>query len=186
MSLRLFVALEPPLPVREAVVQIASSPLWPRAARPVSVANIHLTLLFLGERPEAELETYKELLEAACRNHGPLQLTAQSFGGFPNVKRARTLWTGLSGDLEALLELQNSIEHALSEAPSEHRFVPHLTLGRLKEPEPVIKLANAFRETVFGQWTADEVLLFSSELTPKGAIYRVLHRVMLGGSPTSV
>lgn len=179
MSLRLFVAIEPPLPVREALASLKAHPLWPRQARPVEVENVHLTLLFLGECSEDELPLYKELLDGARHRYASMLLEAISFGAFPNVKRARTLWGGVAGQLEPLLALQGSIEAALSDTPSEHRFVPHLTVGRLKQPEPVIKMANALRGESFGEWMANEVLLMNSDLTPDGPRYEVLHRVWL-------
>jgi 2'-5' RNA ligase len=56
-------------------------------------------------------------------------------------------------------------------------FRPHLTLARIKEPKGVIGLAKIVEKSEdykAGSFTVNNLTLFKSELTPKGAIYTKL------------
>src|SRR5262245_13026982 len=101
---RLFFALAVPNPVKAplAAAPPTLSRLLPRA-RFSSPASWHLTLAFLGQvRAEfgGDVVTVGEAAAAAAPRR--LTLNLDGAGGFPTTDRARLLWTGVGGDLEAL------------------------------------------------------------------------------------
>jgi 2'-5' RNA ligase len=85
------------------------------------------------------------------------------------------LWVGLEQRPELIL-LQQQIETALLQAgiPAEERpFSPHITLARLKEtPSSVVaRFEAAHRGLTFPPFEVNEFILYSSTLTPRGAIH---------------
>jgi len=97
-------------------------------------ANLHLTLKFLGEVKESNIEEIKITLVEAVRTYSSFRTTIARFGGFPNLKNPRVLFIGLSENHE-LLKLQCKIEEKLKGfgVKNESRpFVSHVTIGRVK------------------------------------------------------
>ena len=66
MKLRLFVALELPAPARAALAAFRAAAADPAVWRPVPDEALHLTLAFLGHRPEADVPAVVDL-------HGTLE-----------------------------------------------------------------------------------------------------------------
>src|SRR5512138_974645 len=107
---RLFVALEPPEPVRRRLAAMAVE--LRRAAgrgaddiRWVAIENVHLTLQFLGAVPEERLPDVEEAVRAAAAAGRALSLEVRGAGGFPNARRPRVVWAGLAGDLTPLADV---------------------------------------------------------------------------------
>ena len=79
MKLRLFVALDLPAPAREALAAFRAAVADPAVWQPLSDEALHLTLAFLGHRPEADVERITTVLQAAPTvaprlTHGRAQL----------------------------------------------------------------------------------------------------------------
>ncbi len=191
-TLRLFIALELPAAVLEALTAVqdqlrADGPR--RAVRWTRPEGIHLTLQFLGETPAARQDTIRGALQQASQGHGPLALRAEGLGCFPNPSKPRVVWVGLTGDRPALEALQQAVEGALAPLgfpPEKRRFSPHLTLGRVRreaQPAEVKALGRLVQTNDLGlvaAWTAGTVSLMRSELRPAGAHYTCLAAVPLG------
>ena len=190
-KLRLFIAIPIPEPVRDEIIriQLELQPLVPRAAaRWTRPDQFHLTLRFLGDVPFAGLEKLKESVNAVCRSARPLQLRAEGVGFFPNPHSPRVVWVGIFDKEGLLVELQKRIESAVrpfAAEPGEKNFSGHATLGRLKnlKPPDARKLAahaQTFKDRTFGEWTAHEIEIIRSELSPVGACHTTLVVFRLG------
>jgi len=87
-----------------------------------------------------------------------------------------------------LVDLQKRIETAIrpfTAEPGEKNFSGHVTLGRLKnlKPPDARKLAahaQTVKDRTFGEWTADEIEIIRSELSPAGARHTTLVVFRLG------
>ena len=117
-SLRLFVAIELPGEVREALGRLQHE-LQRRGLeklRWVRPESIHLTLKFLGETPAEKVPAIEEAL-SRWANDGPVprEMSLGALGGFGGSRYPRVLWIGLEGDLQSLHALQTRIVTALSE-----------------------------------------------------------------------
>lgn len=153
----------------------------------VKPSNWHLTLLFLGEVPIAQIDEASAALRAACAGIVPFKLSIAGLGVFPNTRRPKVLWTGVQGDVEALNVLQSRIAIGLQPfvAKLEDKpFHAHLTLARIKSSDKVLSAAiarqvAAHQSTLCGAWTIGEVRLMQSELKPTGAEYSVIESVRL-------
>ena len=150
----------------------------------------HITLAFLGDVAHSDLVTVCRTVQDEARNFTPLTLQLEGLGAFPDVTRARVVWSAISGpDLSTLLELQAAIARdvALVHYPTDQKpFHPHVTLGRAahghrrgrnSSPAPDIsRLVNHYKTWRAGPFTVNEVITFSSTLTRDGPVYAPLGR----------
>jgi 2'-5' RNA ligase len=191
MNRRLFVALEPPEPVRRRLAAMQAA--MRRAAGPAAAGvrwvppeAIHLTLQFLGAVPDERVGAVAEAVRAAAAASIPMRLELRGAGGFPSARRPRVLWAGLGGDVEPLGALAAALGRRLAPLgypPEERPFSPHVTLGRSREARGAPGLAAAIAaaaEQEGSPWRAGEVCLVESHLSPSGARHEVLSRLPLG------
>ena len=132
---RLFVAL----PVGHQVVAALAGLAEPGSSgwRWVKPEAMHLTLAFLGEVAEERVAAAERALGEGAAAAPALDLTAGGIGGFPDERRARVLWAGVGGDLEALHDLQGRLAGCLRDEGFEldpKPYRPHVTLARSREP----------------------------------------------------
>lgn len=114
--------------------EIAANRAAISGVRWVAEADLHVTLRFCGEIPQAAAQPLgdraKNLLAERCA--APLRLTLRETGTFG--RPPRVLWAGLGGDTAALARLNALIEGACRDAglpPDDRKFSPHLTLARM-------------------------------------------------------
>lgn len=193
-DLRLFVALELPVPILAALEQLQDQLRADRSARAVRWTRpegIHLTLKFLGETPPDRLDVIRAGLQVAASAHRSLRLGAAGLGCFPNPRAPRVVWVGLTGDLDALAALQSAVEAAIAPLgfPTEKRpFSPHLTLGRVRQDASAAEvralgaLVSGTAVGTLGAWQATAISLMRSELSRDGARYTCLFSAPLGQS----
>jgi RNA 2',3'-cyclic 3'-phosphodiesterase len=192
---RLFVALDPPDPVRRRLGTIQAElkrALGDKSGevRWVALPQAHLTLQFLGAVPEERVLSVTAALRTAASSIDPFELEVRGAGGFPNARRARVLWAGVEGSLGEMTRLVAALGHHLSPlgfSPEDRPMSPHLTLGRSRDPRGVSGLAAALDEAASrpgAPWRASEVILFESHLSREGPRYEPLVRAGLGRAGT--
>ncbi|MSO77896.1 MAG: RNA 2',3'-cyclic phosphodiesterase [Alphaproteobacteria bacterium] len=167
---RLFVAIELPAAIRQALAALAEG--LP-GARWIEPENLHLTLRFIGEVDGGMAEDIAEALSLVSAPVFPLRLAG--VGHFSTGERARILWVGVERSAE-MKQLYTSVSGALRRvgvAPEGRKFSPHVSLARLKDAhledvERFIAGQSLFRVAAFpvGYFT-----LFSSFLSKSGAIH---------------
>jgi 2'-5' RNA ligase len=152
--------------------------------------GIHLTLRFLGDIAEEQVETLGAMLRDVAVAMKPFTLEARGVGAFPNPRMPRVIWLGLHGKPESmasLRQMQARIEDGVAGLgfPRESReFTAHLTLARVRDRKSgaaLAKVLEANHDRVVGDFTATSVGLIKSELCPSGAIYTTLVEVPFGG-----
>lgn len=159
--------------LKEAVADAQAS--WSRAD------NIHLTLKFLGEIPQASVRNLSEAASRAVAGVAPFTIRLEQTGVFPSHGAPRVLWIGANDCEGKLGELHKRLEAESEKAgfPSESRtFHPHLTLARLRKPQHARTLASAHKATEFEPVEIDvaELLVVRSELSPEGSKYSTISR----------
>jgi 2'-5' RNA ligase len=146
-------------------------------ARWVRAENIHLTVKFLGEIDPDAVAVVSTAMKSTGESHGPFTLSASGIGVFPNLRKARVLWAGLSEGVPELIDLQKDLDAALAGCGFEREKRPfrgHLTMARFRKSVHPAKLETALSEAggaQFGQWAVEELVLFQSELQPAGPTY---------------
>jgi len=177
--IRAFIAIALPEEIKDSIQDIVSGLREKNpAVRWVRPEGMHLTLKFLGNIDESFVETLSLGLDDVVAQYSCLKLTLSRLGVFPNVRRPRIVWIGLTGNIENLSHLAGSIDALSFQFGIERErreFKSHITLGRLKVPT-MVDLGIEFTQETF---TATQVLLFQSKLSSQGARYSVLHRSVM-------
>lgn len=133
--MRTFVAVFPPPEVQRALVAAARTLTPEEDFRLTSPEKVHLTLRFLGDVREEDLNGITEALTPLEGLHEPFAATTHEFGVFPSARRARVLWAGVGEGAERLGALARDTETLLESIGYEGEarpYVPHLTLGRAR------------------------------------------------------
>jgi RNA 2',3'-cyclic 3'-phosphodiesterase len=165
---RLFVAAELPAEVRARLAAAAPGPPW----RPVGEAALHVTLVFLGARPDEHAEAAGAVLDAVA---GPT-LEAELGEGLllpprrPRVCAVRVVSPGLDGLRARLAE--GLVARGLHEREP-RPFLGHVTLARARGRVPREAPAAS------GRFTIASVAVFESRPGSGGARYVALHRSTL-------
>jgi len=161
-------------------------------ARWVRPESLHITLKFIGEQTPERVEAITERLRRI--ESSAFEIRSGGYGFFPTAKAPRVFWIGIQAGAQ-LTELAESIDVAMAElgVPREDRpYSPHLTLarggGRSGSPKwrkgdgpnsifaALEKRLAAMGELDFGRMTADEFILYQSQLSPGGSKYTKLER----------
>lgn len=175
-ALRLFIAVDLPESLRDRLLALQTNiPGATWVKRPA----LHLTLRFLGDVEQAQIAKLNAALSAIQAEPFPMALSG--VGRFPPNERrsARVLWVGIARQ-PALLRLAASVESAvvgLGFPPDDHdEFSPHITLARLKEHRDAAGAVSRFLSQHQGfradPFSVESFVLYSSTLTPQGAIYK--------------
>lgn len=177
--IRAFVALALPEEVRFELMLVQSGLPLPH---PVPPENLHLTLVFLGELPEPVVADIDLGLKGIRAPGFEVALTGlDAFGGV----KPRSVHIG-SATNPALVHLQTKVATAARSAGAEieaRRFVPHVTLARLRPGEadrPRLGKALAERTGYAApRFMAQDFRLYRSWLGARGASYEELARYPL-------
>ncbi|MEP7066371.1 MAG: RNA 2',3'-cyclic phosphodiesterase [Gemmatimonadota bacterium] len=186
--MRLFLALELDPRERRAIRQAtAEMRTAASAAKWVAEDNLHLSMKFFGEQPDAAPAALCELLAPMAAAHQPFDLRVSGLGAFPNLRTPRVVWMGVQHDPR--LELMHHDVEATCAAngyPLDARaFRPHITIARVREELPLANaraLALAARAVVYkGIQQVSALSLIESTLGPGGPRYTKVASIPFGG-----
>ena len=187
-TLRAFIAASLPEPVLEHVAAVQRTlRKGGFRAKWVRTANMHLTLKFLGNIEERQIADICGAISGGDPGLGPISLHAKGLGVFPNLRRPRVIWVGLSGEVEKLTTLQGALEGSLAAAgfPREDRpYAAHLTVARIRERIDLKKLSDMverLEKLASEPFEVDRITLFKSDLRPEGPLYTSLFSHILQG-----
>jgi RNA 2',3'-cyclic 3'-phosphodiesterase len=185
---RLFVALDLPEETREGLVAWGDEALKDPALRPVGPESLHITLAFLGYRPEKEIEQIAAVVSESAAPAPWVELRDPEQR--PPRGRARLFaLPAISPGAEAL---QAGLEQRLVEAgfyaPEKRPFWPHVTVARVRpeargsrRPAVVSELPGPIPGGLAEPRIAVRMALYRSVLQPSGARYVPLAQVQLPG-----
>lgn len=152
------------------------NPPW----RWVSIANLHVTLKFLGETPEDRVQAICQCAEEVCGSVNVFRIRLGRLGAFPNLSHPRVLFFRAEEGVAELKHLAGVLDTALSRrlglSREKRPFRAHATIARIKTPLPpatVERLKTAPPLARASQEVAT-VTLAKSDLRPKGPIYHHL------------
>ena len=185
-TLRAFIALILPQEIAEFLAQLQQS-LRSRGLNIgwVRPGNLHLTFRFFGHIPETDVPRIAGVMHNTAQTIPSFELSVQGLGVFPGIKRPRVLWAGLGGSTQLLKQLYGRLDASLDSIgfKSEKRgFAAHLTLGRIRKPIDskwllaLMADAGGFAPRSF---LAQRLVLFKSDLRPRGPEYTSLSEVVL-------
>jgi RNA 2',3'-cyclic 3'-phosphodiesterase len=183
---RLFIALDLPDPVRQAIATWGGRELADPALRPVAEENLHITLVFLGYLPEKRIPLLAEIVAATARRAPRIALGDP----VPRPPRGRPRLFALPADSPGTIDLQAGLQGRLVEAglyePEKRPFWPHVTVARVrreergsKRPAVVSKPPGALPRELLQPLDGVRITLYRSQLQPRGAQYTPLAQVEL-------
>ncbi|UCC93424.1 MAG: RNA 2',3'-cyclic phosphodiesterase [Thermoplasmata archaeon] len=157
-----------------------------KGVRPVRPEQLHLTLRFLGDTEEGLVDDLRTLMADAVERTGAFPLTFEGVGAFPNARRPRVVWIGLTG-AEPLMSIARRLEEGVVDLGwkrEKRGFRPHATIARVKYVKRQGRLSSLlerWEDRSFGSMEVRSIELKRSELTPQGAIHTTVHSVPLDG-----
>jgi RNA 2',3'-cyclic 3'-phosphodiesterase len=194
--MRLFVALDIDDSIRAGIARFLDGVRgFAPDARWVQPESLHVTLKFIGEKTEDDVEKIKSALETI--EAGAVEMNIRGYGFFPGARAARVFWVGVDRGAK-LTSLARTVDEtlALLDIPKEeHAFNAHLTLarsaGRSGSPrrekgdnpnrgfQRLQEKLAALPAPEFGTITAREFFLYRSQLSPSGSKYAKLAQFAL-------
>jgi 2'-5' RNA ligase len=178
--MRLFIGLPLPESVQEklkaAWTNTSSSPASERAMRS---SLWHVTLAFLDEVSEDQLEPLRHIIEQAVAHPpgGAFRITV--FETFPKRKPMRIVARAVPEHAQAWEAFVVSLRDMVSiVAPNVDRkpWLPHISITRGAKGATLVPWSTRFDEIV---WEPTEVAIIKSTLGPKGSTYTNVHVIPL-------
>jgi 2'-5' RNA ligase len=148
----------------------------------VEPESIHLTLAFLGELNDQQLEKAIAAAQYAASISNPFPYRLSSLGTFGPPRQPRVLWMGVSEPSGTLNIVYQALSLALEQrgfATEKRPFSPHLTLARIKSPltpEQLQRLQQLLARYQFASpaYKVTHLYVMKSELFRSGAQYTCL------------
>ncbi len=146
----------------------------------VDPEKIHLTLKFLGEIDDDQLEPVARTLDELTRDCRSFDIAVRGLGVFGTPRSVRVVWVGLHEPQGFLARCHARCETLLLPLgfPKENRpFRPHLTLARNRSPRDSNDIRRAVEKHAnlnAGIQTVTSITLYQSTLTSDGPIYQPL------------
>ncbi|UJG43648.1 MAG: RNA 2',3'-cyclic phosphodiesterase [Candidatus Heimdallarchaeum endolithica] len=146
----------------------------------VELFNLHLTLEFLGEINEKEVEYVMDIISSL--SFAEFSLSFHCLVSLPNENYIRVIATEVGGQVDILKNLQSELRTKLKKGRfkvDKRAYTPHLTIARVKSSknkEKILKLLHSNKEKNFGTIKVDSINLKESILTPKGPKYITLFK----------
>ena len=196
LHMRLFVALDIEQPIREKISSFMNEVRGlTSGVRWVAAESLHVTLKFIGEKPDGMLSNIESALQSVSAE--AFQVSFRRLGFFPTDKSARVFWVGIEATA-GLAQLAARIEETLLPLGIEDEkraFSPHLTLARAGNGsgapgrlpgDRTNRRFSALQTKLgkipapdFGTMKATEFFLYRSQLSSRGAQYTKIARFAL-------
>ncbi len=188
-SLRLFFACWPDAQMQVAFAHAARKAVKASGGQPVSMKNIHLTLVFLGSVPESRLSAVTSVARRVAaefpRDALPFEFefqrleywkSPQVLCAVPTIETAQGASAQAAGAPRSAQALAEALRDELVSAgfsPDLKPFRAHVTLARK------VKRASRELDMQTALWFFKDFALVESRTEPQGAVYRVLERFAL-------
>jgi 2'-5' RNA ligase len=187
-TIRTFIAIELSNEARTALADLQDrlkNRVPPKTVRWTPPKNVHLTLHFLGDVAQHDIDKVTEALQRTVSAYPPFSLHLSGLGCFPNLRRPRIIWAGVTGATAPLIEIHRELGQSLKVIdfePDTRPYSPHLTIGRVKKglsrrelTELGTRLEQALSEVAdLALLPVRQISLIKSDLKPTGAVYTPL------------
>ena len=141
--------------------------------------NWHVTLYFLGNTPESEIDDLQQFIDESFNQILSFSTNLNEVGVFPKISNPKVLWLGLE-NIQPLLAGYNRLGELLRQngfAIDNKPLKPHMTLARINSIEhrdSIESLLMEYGQFIFDSVAINRVVLYESILTPKGPVYQPL------------
>lgn len=177
---RLFTAIELPQFAKDGLLALKADDIAP--SKWATPDQLHLTLHFIGDVPDAVANAYKRILDTV--SVPSFEMNIAGVGQFPPEDRPRVIWAGVDNTPE-LRALHFAVGGALEEEGyerDERRYFPHITMMRFRQPPRRGRAStwvNEHMDLHIDAIPVTEFVLFASILSPEGSRYIPLKKYPL-------
>lgn len=147
--------------------------------------NFHFNIKFFREIEDEKIDQLKEIVSEACEKLEKFDINISGVSAFPSANYIRVIWLGVKDGYNEMVTLVNMINSGIETLGFEkekQKFIPHLTLGRVRSGRNKEKMIAALKELEdieIGMMKLEKVVLFQSKLSPKGPVYEEVFSVKL-------
>ena len=144
--------------------------------------HIHLTLKFIGNTPDDDIPKIIEEVGEMLKRHKSFTMDFNRTGIFGSRYAPRVLWLGMQNTPQELIDLEEDTLTTfdnLGYLRDRQNFVPHITLGRIKElceKQYFQKIVSGIEQKTYIKQEVNEIILYQSFLRPEGAMYREIKK----------
>lgn len=164
---RLFVAIRPPAPIRDALLAIQDGV---EGARWQDDEQLHLTLRYIGDVDGRMADDIAELLESIAARR--FEIALSGVGAFDRKGRIETLWAGVT-PFDPVAALHRKIDTMLVRLglpPEGRAYRPHVTIARGRMG-PLDAFMAMHGGLAIGPFTVDRFALYESITGDSGSVY---------------
>lgn len=177
--MRCFLAVEIPEEVREELARIQKQ--LPEAKfKLVEPENLHLTLKFLGELSDFQVNQVKEALNKVTFKK--FKASLGMLGVFPSSSFVRVIWVSMEPSAK-VKELHEQVDSVLEKEKfrRDREFESHITLARVKFIKNKEEFSKKLKEIRIKplEFSTESFVLRKSELTSQGPIYKTIKEYIL-------
>lgn len=150
----------------------------------VEPGNMHLTLKFFGETQEDKIPSISLALQKAASGLKPFTLCIADTGIFGSRYDPKVIWFGIrpNAELQYLASNIFSQLETVGWAHDRQNFVPHLTIGRMKDLKDKTlfqKILSAYHSVEIQEEKVFEINLYESILRREGPLYKTIFSAQL-------
>lgn len=183
MSFRAFIAvdIEPDESLKGILGQLRRSGADLKVVRP---ELLHLTLKFLGETEEGDVDDIASKMKDAVRGTPAFSVRLVGMGAFPSMSNIRVMWVGME-DADPLQDIALRLDDSMRELGFERDrkgFKAHLTVARARSSARMGGAQAILRQNAtsdFGTYQVGSIRLKKSVLSPQGPHYSDVREVPL-------
>ena len=146
----------------------------------VKLENLHWTVRFLGDINEEQLKKVKKIMNSIEENS--IEIEIGEIGTFPSSSYIKVVWIGVSKGEKEFTEFLKKINTKFSSIGKNSDIKPHITIGRVKfvkNKKELLKKINETKNITIGKMKIDKIILFESNITESGAVYKEIESVKL-------
>jgi 2'-5' RNA ligase len=185
MRIRSFISLpaSPSAQQRIAEVQMRLRE-EPADVRWESSEKLHITLRFLGDIEENDLDELAHALGPQLRGLPSFRISYNALGTFPGPTHPRIIWIGIEENAH-VLEVERIVTGLCRERrlgrDEARAFHPHITLGRVKSSRGIGSLTATLKTITFEpiEDLCAGVHIMRSDLRPTGSRYTLMYSIPL-------
>jgi len=176
--IRIFVAIPIPEEISSELFQISMRNKEFKNIRWTPQENYHITLFFLGEVNENNLEKIREKIKGAVQIFSPLEIQFDKITFAGHQKKPSMVWAQFK-KTDAFQSSSEKIYEAVKEfllvVPAFKKSIPHITLARLKRGVEFSKLNLNFEDEIFVPPIINCELWHTTQ-TQNGVLYKSLEK----------
>ncbi|MGC8687334.1 MAG: RNA 2',3'-cyclic phosphodiesterase [Candidatus Micrarchaeia archaeon] len=174
-TVRSFIAVDLPDDVKNKISGFYSV-LKGLDVRSVRWENLHITIMFLGNINNEQLDAARSAIENIEAQKFLIEL--RGIGAF-SLSNPRVLFINIKEGAGRLRDIYSKLAGRLSDSIhiEEREFVPHLTIARAgpaKDRAKIASIIDSYSDYEFGSFECNAITLKASKLTSAGPFYRDL------------